>query len=71
MRIPCKTPFATLYEALAIPGYSDVIPVGFNPSAPVGTGAFKLQSFTPGHAEHLRPLRRVLAVPACRTSTRS
>jgi len=48
VRIPCTTPFASLYEALAIPGYSDVIPVGFNPSAPVGTGAFKLQSFTPG-----------------------
>ncbi len=48
LRIPCTTPFASLYEALAIPGYSDVIPVGFNPSAPVGTGAFKLQSFTPG-----------------------
>ena len=48
LRIPCTTPFASLYEALAIPGYSDVIPVGFNPAAPVGTGAFKLQSFTPG-----------------------
>ncbi len=48
VRIPCTTAFASLYEALAIPGYSDVIPVGFNPSAPVGTGAFKLQSFTPG-----------------------
>jgi peptide/nickel transport system substrate-binding protein len=48
VRIPCTTPFASFYEALAIPGYSDVIPVGYNPSAPVGTGAFKLQSFTPG-----------------------
>ncbi len=48
VRIPCTTPFASLYEALAIPGYSDVIPVGYNPAAPVGTGAFKLQSFTPG-----------------------
>lgn len=48
VRIPCKAPFATLHEALAIPGYSDVIPVGFNPKAPVGTGAFKLHSFTPG-----------------------
>jgi peptide/nickel transport system substrate-binding protein len=48
VRIPCKTPFATLHQALAIPTYSDVIPVGFNPKAPVGTGPFKLQSFTPG-----------------------
>jgi peptide/nickel transport system substrate-binding protein len=46
--IPCKTPFATLHEALAIPGYSSVIPVGFNLKAPVGTGPFKYKSFTPG-----------------------
>jgi peptide/nickel transport system substrate-binding protein len=48
VRIPCKTPFATLHQALAIPTYSDIIPVGFNPKAPVGTGPFRLQSFTPG-----------------------
>ena len=48
VRIPCKTPFATLGQALAIPGYSDIIPVGFNPAAPVGTGAFKVKSFSPG-----------------------
>jgi peptide/nickel transport system substrate-binding protein len=48
VRIPCTTPFASLYEALAIPGYSDVIPADYNPSAPAGTGPFKLQSFTPG-----------------------
>jgi peptide/nickel transport system substrate-binding protein len=46
--IPCTTPFATLHQALAIPGYSDIIPVGYNPAKPVGTGPFKLQSFTPG-----------------------
>src|ERR1035438_2325344 len=48
VRIPCTTPFATLHQALAIPGYSDVIPVGFNPAAPVGTGPFRLKSFSPG-----------------------
>jgi peptide/nickel transport system substrate-binding protein len=48
VRIPCKTPFASFYEALAIPGYSAVIPVGYNLKAPVGTGPFKVQSFTPG-----------------------
>ena len=47
-RIPCSTPFATLAEALAIPGYSDIIPVGYNPAAPVGTGPFKVKSFSPG-----------------------
>jgi peptide/nickel transport system substrate-binding protein len=48
VKIPCKVPFATLVEALAIPGYSSVIPVGFSLKAPVGTGPFKLKSFTPG-----------------------
>jgi peptide/nickel transport system substrate-binding protein len=48
VRIPCSTPFATLHQALAIPGYSDIIPVGYNPAAPVGTGPFKLKSFSPG-----------------------
>jgi peptide/nickel transport system substrate-binding protein len=46
--IPCTAPFAILPQALAIPGYSDIIPVGYNPAQPVGTGPFKLQSFTPG-----------------------
>ncbi len=48
VRIPCSTPFATMGQALAIPGYSDIIPVGYNPAAPVGTGPFRLKSFTPG-----------------------
>lgn len=46
--VPCKTPFATFLEALAIPGYSDIVPVGFDKTHPVGTGPFKLVSFTPG-----------------------
>ena len=49
VRIPCSTPFATLGEALAIPGYSAIIPVGSNPDvAGVGTGPFKVKSFSPG-----------------------
>ena len=50
VRIPCSTPFATLHQALAIPGYSDIVPVGFNPAAPngIGTGPFKVKSFKPG-----------------------
>ena len=47
-RIPCSTPFATLAEALAIPGYSDIIPVGWDLAAPAGTGPFKVKSFSPG-----------------------
>ena len=48
VRIPCSTAFATFAQALAIPGYSDIIPVGYNQAAPVGTGPFRLQSFSPG-----------------------
>jgi peptide/nickel transport system substrate-binding protein len=48
VQIPCTTPFATLPETLSIPTYSSIIPVGFDPKAPVGTGPFKLVSFTPG-----------------------
>ena len=48
VRIPCSTPFATLGQALAIPGYSDIIPVGYDVTAPVGTGPFRLKSFSPG-----------------------
>jgi peptide/nickel transport system substrate-binding protein len=44
--IPCKTPFASLPEALAVPGYSCIIPADFDPRKPVGTGPFKLKSFT-------------------------
>jgi peptide/nickel transport system substrate-binding protein len=46
--VPCRTPFATFVEALAIPGYCDVVPVGFDPKRPVGTGPFKFVSFSPG-----------------------
>jgi peptide/nickel transport system substrate-binding protein len=46
--IPCTTPFATLPQFLSIPTYSSVIPVDFDLKAPVGTGPFKLVSFTPG-----------------------
>src|SRR4029077_19751779 len=46
--VPCKTPFATFVEALAIPGYSAIIPTGFDQRHPVGTGPFKVVSFTPG-----------------------
>lgn len=42
-------PYAILYEALA--GryeYLYIVPPGYNPKKPVGTGPFKLKSFTPG-----------------------
>jgi peptide/nickel transport system substrate-binding protein len=48
VELPCKTPFATLIETLAIISYSYIIPVGFDPKRPVGTGPFMYVSFTPG-----------------------
>lgn len=49
VQVPCKTPFATLVEVLASYYYS-IVPVGYDPKHPVGTGPFKYQSFTPGVA---------------------
>jgi peptide/nickel transport system substrate-binding protein len=44
-----STPYAILYEALA--GryeYLYIVPPGYNPKKPIGTGPFKLKTFTPG-----------------------
>jgi peptide/nickel transport system substrate-binding protein len=47
VRVGCKTPFSTFYETL--PNYFFfIIPVGYDPKHPVGTGPFKFKSFTPG-----------------------
>ena len=47
--IPCKTPFAILDQTVAN-YYYNIVPVGYDPKNPVGTGPFKYQSFTPGQA---------------------
>lgn len=41
-------PYAILPEALSVHWYLYIVPVGYNPKKPVGTGPFKLVSFTPG-----------------------
>jgi peptide/nickel transport system substrate-binding protein len=41
------TPYATFPEALAT-YFFPIIPTGFTPTRPVGTGPFKYESFTPG-----------------------
>src|SRR5216683_2806308 len=47
VRIPCHTPYAILDQTLAN-YYYNIVPAGYNPQAPVGTGPFKFVSFTPG-----------------------
>jgi peptide/nickel transport system substrate-binding protein len=41
-------PFSTFVEQIADLYYFGIVPVGYNPKAPVGTGPFKYKSFTPG-----------------------
>ena len=49
VEIPCHTPYATLPDAMTgYYYYMGIVPVGYDPTHPVGTGPFKFQSFTPG-----------------------
>jgi peptide/nickel transport system substrate-binding protein len=47
IQVPFTTPYSAFPEILGA-YYAYVIPVGFDPKNPVGTGPFKYQSFTPG-----------------------
>jgi peptide/nickel transport system substrate-binding protein len=47
VRIPCQTPFSAFKEVLPCYQYM-IVPVGFDPKHPIGTGPFKFKSFTPG-----------------------
>ncbi len=48
VRIPTHAPFAILQEALATGPFFFIVPVGFDPKHPVGTGPFRYESFSPG-----------------------
>ena len=48
LRIPFDTPYSILPEGLAGGFTIRIVPVGFDPRAPVGTGPFKYKSFSPG-----------------------
>jgi peptide/nickel transport system substrate-binding protein len=48
LRIPMTRPFAVLPESICASQYYAIVPVDFDPKNPVGTGAFKFKSFTPG-----------------------
>ena len=47
LRVPMTQPYATFVENLGNDNIN-VVPVGFDPKKPVGTGPFKYESFTPG-----------------------
>jgi peptide/nickel transport system substrate-binding protein len=46
--VPFAKPYSTFPESLANNITVYVLPVGFDPKTPIGTGPFKLASFTPG-----------------------
>jgi peptide/nickel transport system substrate-binding protein len=46
--VPFSAPYSTFPESLANNITVYIVPVGFDPKKPIGTGPFKLQSFTPG-----------------------
>src|SRR5262245_46545237 len=48
VQVPMTSPYGSFLDQLAYWYYLYIVPTGFNPSQPNGTGAFKYQSFTPG-----------------------
>jgi peptide/nickel transport system substrate-binding protein len=48
VQVPMTSPYGSFLDQLAYWYYLYIVPAGFNPSRPNGTGAFKYQSFTPG-----------------------
>lgn len=46
--VPMTSPYGSFVDQLAYWYYLYVVPAGFNPKQPNGTGPFKYQSFTPG-----------------------
>jgi peptide/nickel transport system substrate-binding protein len=47
LRIPLRQPYVQFQDELA-QYYNGIVPVGFDPVKPVGTGPFRFGSFTPG-----------------------
>jgi peptide/nickel transport system substrate-binding protein len=48
IQVEMTQPQTTWKEQLSVPFYFPVVPVGYNPKKPIGAGAFKLESFSPG-----------------------
>jgi len=47
LQLPCKTPFSTFVDSLIDP-FCLMVPEGYDPKSPDGTGPFMYKSFTPG-----------------------
>jgi peptide/nickel transport system substrate-binding protein len=48
VQVPMTSPYGSFLDQLSYWYYLYIVPTGFNPSQPNGTGPFKYQSFTPG-----------------------
>ena len=48
LRVPMTSPYAAFPDCISASFLFSVVPVGYDPKAPVGTGPFKYQSFSPG-----------------------
>ncbi|MCF3948341.1 ABC transporter substrate-binding protein [Acidiphilium sp. AL] len=48
LRVPMKIPYADFPGGMSAPEYFGIVPVGYDPKNPVGTGPFRYKSFTPG-----------------------
>ena len=48
VKLEFSEPYSILEEAVAYKMYAWMVPVGYDPKKPIGTGPFQLKSFTPG-----------------------
>jgi peptide/nickel transport system substrate-binding protein len=48
IRFPALAPFAALPDLISASHMYSIVPVGYDPKAPVGTGAFQYKEFAPG-----------------------
>lgn len=48
LKIPMKAPFAVFPESICSAVYYAIVPEGFDPANPIGTGPFKFKTFTAG-----------------------
>jgi len=48
LQVPCTAPFSAFPQSVASLQYVYIVPEGYDPTHPIGTGPFELVSFTPG-----------------------